>query len=333
MNRDSGISETFSSHPAETQKPLTETARERAHSFIENIIHAEPIEDSTAVWQYSAMKAEQAVAREEYPEAERLYLEAWSSLPKKDRDSLRMHYILNPLVSLYRTRQRHDEATALQLEINAAYRRLSWQGTDMLDQYLSNERLNEVRKKLTTLLRLLRQTNPIINIIEDYEWFYSNKESIETEVSLDYLCETIEEFTYDIRICCHELKAREHVLKAFLVETEGFQEVVDEKTAEIVRAREEAQNELQYYAHELGRLTDRLVTSGELACILQRDLPGLSQRDRAKLEQYEEIYRYLDPMDEEAWERFPIVEILDIAKAYLPGMQRQQEEATGADTQ
>ena len=118
--------------------------------------------------------------------------------------------------------------------------------------------------------------------------------------------------------------AREHALKAFLIETEGIKAEGDEQAAEIVRAREEAQEELAYYDSAFGRLTCRLDDIPRcLPGILKRDLLDLSQADREQLERYEELYKSFAPdSDEEVWEQFPIVELLDIAEAYLPGMTR-----------
>jgi hypothetical protein len=124
----------------------------------------------------------------------------------------------------------------------------------------------------------------------------------------------------------------EHALKAFLIKTEGIKAAGDEKAAEIVRARAAAQEELAYYVEVFGRLTCRLADISKLVPILKRDLPRLSKVDRAKLEQYEALCQALAKKDEEEWERFPIVELLDIAAAYLPGMQRQYEASTEAET-
>jgi hypothetical protein len=327
MNRDLGISAESPDHPAETKNPATQNVHrdkrqrnedaERARSVIESLLHAEPLEDAAEVWQYSAIKAEQAVAREEYREAARLYEKAWRSLSKKDRDRLRMQRILSPLVSLYSTQQRHAEATALQLQINEACRQLSGQGIEILDKHLTAEWLDGLLVAHNSLLKFLRQCEPIATAFLDYYDVYENEGENKRAEGLRQLCAEMNSYANEVRISCHVLKSREHALKAFLIETEGIKAERNEEAAELVRARARAQDELQYCAHDLGRLTYRLVEISNLVRLLKRDLPGLSQVDRAKLEQYEEICQYLTLKEEEEWERFPIVELLDIAAAYL----------------
>jgi hypothetical protein len=237
-----------------------------------------------------------------------------------------MCQIFTPLIELYRTQQREAEADALQQQIYDAIEQ-EWETNhptvdSILDKHLTTQWFNEVLAYLPRFLKLLRQTDPINNRLYNYELFYEDGSEGEEELRLKDLCEAIDEYAYRINLCCHAAKAREHILKAFLIETNGIQAECNAEAAEMVRAREEAQDELHYYQGNFRRLTCRLVNIGGLIGILKCDLIGLSSVDRAKLEQYEAIYRSLMENDEEEWERFPIVELLDIAEAYLPGMQR-----------
>jgi hypothetical protein len=330
MNRELDLSKVPSTHAAETQKPTTENVRERAHSWIENIIHEEPRDDSPVVWQYSVMNAEKAVACEEYHEAERLYLEAWRSLPKENRNGSMMHHILGPLVSLYQAQKRHDESLALQQNIICTLES-DYLGADdaqdvsILDKYLPVQWVDKVLKGLPALLKLLRQTDPVICLMMDHMRLLECSE-VDAEVLLKILydiCEGVDYwYGYEIITFCHAVKAREHTLKMFLVGTAGVQEERNEKAAEIIKAREVAKRELAYYKRNFGRLTSRLVDLTDFAAILRSSLCELSEADKAKLEQYKEICQHLSQKDEEEWERLPIVELLDIAEAYLPGLQR-----------
>jgi hypothetical protein len=305
-----------------------------------SMIQAEPPEDSAVVWQYCVIKAEQAVARKEYLEAERLYQEAWRSLPKEDRDGLRMHRILGPLILLYETQQRDAEATILIWQINEALSQESRMSLEtrvqtgkMLDKYLTAEWLNAGLETLSPLRWVLRKCDPIIDALRTHDRRYENNGEHERAAGLKALCADMDSWASTIRSICHVVKAREHALKAFLIETEGIKAERDAEAAEIAMAREKAQEELQYYGGTFRHWTCQLTTiAWYLPHLLKRDLPGLSHTDRAKLEQYEEIAKCLTQNEEKEWERFPIEELLDIAAAYLPGTQGQEEATTEAET-
>jgi len=292
---------------------------ERARSVIESIIQAEPPEDSTVVWQYAVIKAAQAVDRQEYHEAERLYHEAWRSLPKKDRDVPRMRRILGPLALLYQEQRRFTESWYVEEYIWQAYRQQSqeWKanhppGPRMLEKYFTADWPPRVDVSLDNFHCCLKDNAILGGPYELYEWL----------PQLTDLCNAIKEYACITRRYCHQIQARVHLLKAFLADTEGVKAEQDEEATAIVRAREEAHAELEEYEDGFKWVIIVLRLMSHLPDILKQDLPGLSPTDRAKLEQYEELYRCLALRPEEEWERFPIMEILDLAAAYLPGIWR-----------
>jgi hypothetical protein len=319
---------------------------ERARSFIESILQAEPPEDSTVVWQYAVIKAAQAVDRQEYHEAERLYHEAWRALPKEDRDLPRMRCILRPLTSLYRKQSRYTEHDYIQGYSYQAYRqqsqewRANWPpGPSMLAKHLPPQWPKEVLP-FPSVRDFTQFRMPICTRFYNHDMVNEHEETDQGAVldSLRELWKEIDAYAWYMRRSCHAIKAREHALKAFLVDTEGIKAEWDEEAAELVWAREQAQEELEEYRRLFCTMTDELAALRFLVDTLLRDLPNLSQVDRAKLEQYKDLYQYLAPKcqyytqkDEEEWEQLPIVEILDIAKAYLPGM-RDDEASSDAET-
>jgi len=345
MNNDLGISAESSDHPAETHSSTTENVHrdnrqrnevdESIRSFVKSFLQAEPPDDSTVVWQYAVIKAAEAVDRKEYHDAEWLYHEAWRALPEEKRDARMLHLTFDPLIEMYRTQQRDVEACALQQQLSrpASQFLQEWEANhpffvdSMLSKYLTPQWLTRVPPM--SFHELTKFRTPICAHLYVHNMVYERQGAV--LASLRELYEEIDAYAWFARRSCHAIKAREHALKAFLVDTEGIKAEWDEKAAEIVRAREAAQKELEEYADMFGLLIHELADIHVLPEILQRDLPDLSQVDRAKLAQYEELYQSLAPKAQEEWERFPIVELLDIAKAYLPGT-RDDEASPEAET-
>ena len=251
-----------------------------------------------------------------------------------------MRLIFNPLIRLYRALQRKAEADALNQQIHEAFEREQQEceanytsSIGLVDKHLTAIGFRAPIKWLTGYLRGWRSCDAI----DDYLLceYCSDETSGEKELeeALRRLCEGLDALALDVSSRCHLVKAREHTLKAFLLELEDIEVEGNEHVVELARAREEAHSELQYYQQNFDELTEKLVRIVlTLSRVLKRDLPRLSQAHRAKLEQYveqyEEIYKSFLPKEETkgdegtAWEQFPIVELLDIAEAYFPGMRR-----------